>query len=275
MQTQIRVAAQHWMFKLAQYGSVSGYEEAAIEYAEVVAVMDSKTTEICRRMHGRIIPVSKMRNQLDRAIGSGDSLEGMKKAHPMISQQDWAERLSKLTSTKSLNDSGACMPPYHFNCRTRTVAYFDLSADRQCRGGFKGYSRTKGERAKDPGLTDQEIKNFSDELGRRVKENKMIVPEKLFDYHFEKHGSREMGLSREEYAKSQIETIRNAKERAVTVYQEKNETGRIVREAVQYQFWDGKRVTIVEEGFRIVQHHGMSEKRWQKIKTQELFNENR
>ncbi len=188
MQTQIRVAAQHWMFKLAQYGSVSGYEDAQIEYAEVVAVMDSKTTDICRRMHGRILPISNMRNQLDGALKAGNSLKGMKKAHPMISQQDWNDRLSKLTSTKDLVRGGACMPPYHFNCRTRTVAYFEP-------GGFTGYNRTPGTRAKDPGLTDREIKNFSDELGRRVKERKLYWEPGRLESHARDH-AREFGLER-------------------------------------------------------------------------------
>ncbi len=234
MQTKMKTAVGHWIFKLAQYGSVAGYEASGIEYAEVVAVIDSKTTDICRRMHGRIIPVGAMRAQLDSALSAGGTGEGLERTHRMFSQKDWKEKLSGLSSTADLLRAGAIMPPYHFNCRTRTVAYFEP-------GGFKGYSRARGERAKEGGLTDQEIKNFSDELGRRVKERKLYWEPGRLESHARDH-AKEFGLEKGDaqgYENKLYELLENAGTPLMNLY----------KGHVQFAFQQGRYIIVVAEGY--------------------------
>ena len=68
-------------------GHVSGYEDAGIEYAEIVAVMDDRTSPICRHLNGRIIPVSAMSAQRDQLLAASKSrsIAAAKKAQPMLS----------------------------------------------------------------------------------------------------------------------------------------------------------------------------------------------
>jgi len=262
--------AQHWTFKLAQYGSISGYEEAGIEYAEVVAVIDGTTTAICRRMHGRIIPVKDMRNQLDQALENGGSRKKMEQIQPMVSHSRWNNELAEITSTKGLIDAGICMPPYHFNCRTRTVAYFMPV-------GKPEYKKTKGDKRHNfPELTDLEAKNAFDEIQRRVNSNTLPIQQELYEKHYIKHGYDEMGLTEKEYRISQINTIKNAKEKMIWIYQNKQNNKQDNKQydeqnskqdekppRVQFVYWDGKNVTFVNEGMTINDHYGSS-KSWNK-----------
>lgn len=118
--------ADHLTMKLSEMGHVSGYEEAGIEYVEIVARLDERTSQICRALHGRIIPISVMSRQRDeivRAAASGD-MEAVKRAQPMIGGK-LESRLASVGKTSDLISAGIGMPPYHFRCRTTTVAHFE------------------------------------------------------------------------------------------------------------------------------------------------------
>jgi hypothetical protein len=88
------------------------FEKAGVEQVKVIAVMDKKTSAVCRSMHGRIIPIKSAKDQAD-AITSAESIEEKKKASRWQSQPIFG----KLPSDVAL-------PPYHFRCRTIVVAYF-------------------------------------------------------------------------------------------------------------------------------------------------------
>ena len=118
--------ADHVGTRVAEMGHVAGYEEAGIEYVEVVAVLDDKTSAICRHMHGRVLETKTLSNQRDLlldAAKSGD-FNAAKSAQPMLSGNKAKEILS-LDKTSDITGKGIALPPYHFRCRTTTVAYFE------------------------------------------------------------------------------------------------------------------------------------------------------
>jgi hypothetical protein len=92
------------------------YEKAGVTEVKVVAVIDSRTSLICRSMHGRIIPLAAATSQAD-AITAAKSIEEKKKASRWQSQPIFG------TLPKDV-----ALPPYHFRCRTIVVAYFPQSA---------------------------------------------------------------------------------------------------------------------------------------------------
>lgn len=118
--------ADHLTMKLSEMGHVSGYEEAGIEYVEIVARLDNRTTEICRSLHGRVIPLSVMTDQRDAMVEAAQSgnMDAIKRAQPMIGGK-LEKRLASIGKTSDLIDEGIGMPPYHFRCRTTTVAHFE------------------------------------------------------------------------------------------------------------------------------------------------------
>jgi hypothetical protein len=107
--------ADHTTSKVREMGRVRAYEEGEIEYVKVSAILDARTSRICRDMNGRIIAVKRLRAQVD------DILNATTKAELMAAQR-WIPSFSG--KTKDLPD-GVAGPPYHYRCRTTTVAYFE------------------------------------------------------------------------------------------------------------------------------------------------------
>lgn len=112
--------ADHTATKTREMGRVTGYDRAGVEYVQVRAHLDDKTTEICRHMHGRVIAVSKMRTQRD------DYLEAASKRNEPAMKETWAMHGAdadfSATPTSKLG-RGTASPPYHFRCRTITVMF--------------------------------------------------------------------------------------------------------------------------------------------------------
>ncbi len=116
--------SDHTVTRIAEMGHVAGYERAGIEYVEIVAVLDSRTSPICRHLHGRMIPVSSLsaqRESILRAARRPDT-DATKRAHPMLRSDSTVLLESK---TSKIIEQGIGMPPYHFRCRSTTVAHFE------------------------------------------------------------------------------------------------------------------------------------------------------
>lgn len=104
--------------KTRELARVGGYEQAGVRYVEVRAHMDHRTTPICRSLHGRLIPIGHIQTQRDKylaAIEQG-SMERAKQVWPMM------EAGMEIGGGKVLPGTIG-LPPYHFRCRTVTVAY--------------------------------------------------------------------------------------------------------------------------------------------------------
>ena len=104
-------------------GHVSGYETAGVQYVKIVAVLDSKTTPICRAMNGKVFKVADFRKQYDKIIRAAEKhdLKAYKAAQPMIS----GKAMKGEISDEDIKRLGIKLPPYHFRCRTTHVAYFE------------------------------------------------------------------------------------------------------------------------------------------------------
>lgn len=113
--------ADHTATKTREMGRVAGYDRAGVEYVQVRAHLDDKTTQICRHMHGRVIAVSRLREQRDTY------LEAVSTRNEPAARAAWVMHngdvdLGDVPTSKL--DKGTAGPPYHFRCRTITVAFF-------------------------------------------------------------------------------------------------------------------------------------------------------
>lgn len=128
--------ADHTATKTREMGRVSGYERAGIARVQVRAHLDDKTTPICRQMHGRIITVRKMRQQRDAY------LHAVSLRNEPAARAAWRMHSPKTDFANKPSNSlgrGTANPPYHFRCRTITVAYFgdgDGDLDRWQRAAY-------------------------------------------------------------------------------------------------------------------------------------------
>ncbi|MDR0468009.1 MAG: hypothetical protein LBG67_04075 [Campylobacteraceae bacterium] len=79
------------------------------KYLQVVAKMDDRTTNICRSMHLRLIPIEHIKKQYDNIVNA-KSVEEIKAATNMGLSQ-------KGLFTPDI-PANIGIPPYHFGCRT-------------------------------------------------------------------------------------------------------------------------------------------------------------
>jgi len=110
--------ANHVVTRGREFGSVSGYDAGGIKKYQILAHIDQRTSDICRQMNGRIIEVAK-------AVELRDSLMAAEKPEDVKDIAPWVKSKSvKGKKTKDL-PVGLSLPPYHFKCRTTTIAVDD------------------------------------------------------------------------------------------------------------------------------------------------------
>jgi len=113
--------AEHTTNRVRELGKITGYEKAGIESYEIVAVVDDRTSDICLEMNGKIFDVASGVNFRDTILGLSD---------PADIKNVAAWRTPDEIKGLSVADlpPGMEVPPYHFKCRTITVAYFAAAA---------------------------------------------------------------------------------------------------------------------------------------------------
>lgn len=78
-------------------------------YLRVRAKMDAHTTNICRSMHGRLIPIAHIKRQVEGILSATTVSEA-------VSWSDTSREKEGLFAKKLPANIG--LPPYHFGCRT-------------------------------------------------------------------------------------------------------------------------------------------------------------
>ncbi|MBE3609496.1 hypothetical protein [Campylobacter californiensis] len=96
-----------------------------VEYYKILAIMDASTTEICRSMHGRIIPAKHLEKQADKILNAKNLAD--KKAAAVWQSKAYLGKSDKM-------DSDFGLPPYHFRCRTEAIPVW---VDEEEIGGVK------------------------------------------------------------------------------------------------------------------------------------------
>jgi len=117
-----RGLAANGMNRSRNFGQLASYEELAVQYLEIVAIIDERTSPVCILLNGKIIPLSAATSQRNRLMAA-ESPEDVKTIAPWVS----AASLKGMDSNQIVNQ-GVAMPPYHFNCRTTVVEHFETRA---------------------------------------------------------------------------------------------------------------------------------------------------
>ncbi len=116
-----RSVANSLATRTREIGRVSGYEKSGIRQVKIKALLDDRTTTVCRHLHGRVLTVESLRSQAEtwmEASSRGNRVAAFAAWPFHGDDQDLSQ-----TPTRDLQGIG--MPPYHHgNCRTITVAYF-------------------------------------------------------------------------------------------------------------------------------------------------------
>jgi len=87
------------------YSSLISMSQARIERYEVVAVLDNRTSEVCRNMNGRTFTVQQGMDTFT-ALANANSPEEFKNISPWMT-------VDQIRNTPDLADAGLALPPYH------------------------------------------------------------------------------------------------------------------------------------------------------------------
>lgn len=141
--TYWELLADHTLTKIQNMGHVSGYETAGVQYVKIVAVLDSKTTPVCRAMNNKVFKVADFRKQYDKIIHAAEKhdLKAYKAAQPMVN----GKAMKGEISDEDIKRLGIKLPPYHFRCRTTHVAYFEGERELKQPGKDDTKSRARNE----------------------------------------------------------------------------------------------------------------------------------
>jgi len=124
------------------WGSMYSLQEAGFEEYQIQAVMDERTSDICREMDGKVFKVALAMNTIQKALDSAPAeIEQLapfpkwdaKRKDFYIAPKGKPLYLSG-KSDKWLQGNGLSLPPYHPNCRTTyivtTVQYQEVETGR-------------------------------------------------------------------------------------------------------------------------------------------------
>lgn len=104
--------SDHIALQARNVATVTQGAKYGVKYYKILAIMDARTTQICRSMHGRIIPAAHLEAQAEKILNA-NSLAS-KKAAAAWKSEAYLGKSDKM-------DSNFGLPPYHFRCRTEAV----------------------------------------------------------------------------------------------------------------------------------------------------------
>lgn len=93
------------------FGLVTKAAELGYNYLRIKAVLDERTSKLCRHLNGKIVPVQECLEQA-MAIATAKP-EDAKELSPWLDVDD--------VKGKDLSSLGVLLPPYHANCRSVVV----------------------------------------------------------------------------------------------------------------------------------------------------------
>lgn len=125
---QVKTIAQTAVQRVRNWAHIGSLDQAEIELARVVAVLDERTTEICRGLNGKLIRVGVAQATIERLnkLMPGDFTKELYDSEigkaiskePAKTIEAFLEEDGK-TISDTIIKTGRGFPPYHPNCRTR------------------------------------------------------------------------------------------------------------------------------------------------------------
>lgn len=202
--------ANHVTTRAREFGRIDAYQRAGIEYYRVVAILDHRTSGICRYMHNRIIPVSDGIAMRD-ALMDAKNPEDVKQITPFLKEKDVQGATTGSLKRKS---KGYAAPPYHFDCRSRTVSY-RKPATTIADSGSNASEESEAHKLTN-GLSDDEMALWFDQIKKRG--GSMYFNRKDLKSDFLKHGPAFNADSEKQYRNFARTAIKTADRVSISDY---------------------------------------------------------
>lgn len=226
--------ANHCVTRSREFGRVAAYERAGVEEIVVDAVLDHRTSTICRHMNGRIIQVSdavELRNKMLNAKTPEEVIE----IAPFMRPGDVSGTPTADLKSKS---AGFALPPYHYSCRSRTVVYTEPKPENTVVDTRQGNALKDGHSDL---LTDYTHEEYSNVIEMMRSRSQLPYRRKDFDHDFKKHAPDFGITSEKEYRLAANANMKGAQRITSHIYDGEK----------QYRFFGKNGITLVGSDFQI------------------------
>lgn len=109
------VAAANLVGRARSFSSLASYAEGGVEKHEWISLIDSRSTNLCTQLNGRLFSVTAALGAFEK-LEDSKSLEAVKQVSPLLDGNASAEEFIA---------AGGHSPPAHHACRSTTAPYFD------------------------------------------------------------------------------------------------------------------------------------------------------
>lgn len=116
----IDIGANLTTSRMVTYGGLTELQDKGYRTFQLQAVLDSKTSKLCRRLHGRVFKVDVALSALIPILHTTDP-DDLKSMAPFPKQNKDSLAQIERMSNKELQDIGIFIPPFHPSCRTIVV----------------------------------------------------------------------------------------------------------------------------------------------------------
>ncbi|EKR98576.1 phage protein F-like protein [Leptospira mayottensis 200901122] len=103
------------------FSRIQRMQALGITEVEIVAIMDAKTSPICRELNGRKFQVSEMNDFVEEFISTPTDENFWNKYRPPTAKE--IRDFPSLKSSEVLKKLNVKAPPFHFKCRTTIVMF--------------------------------------------------------------------------------------------------------------------------------------------------------
>lgn len=110
--------SNHIVTRSFNFGLLSGWTDAEIDRYIISAVIDDRTTDICRFMDGKVFSVARGMEFATDMINTTDP-EAVKELAPWLEPSDLPDGIG---DDGDALPEGMAMPPYHWLCRTTAIS---------------------------------------------------------------------------------------------------------------------------------------------------------
>jgi len=120
--------AEHTSLRVREFARLTNYQKCGATHYQIVAVIDSRTSDICRALDGKIYPLAPalktMNEMLDISENSDieDAKERLKELAPFANAKMVEYDVEK--NPIKINGEHVPFPPFHWRCRSRTIMIF-------------------------------------------------------------------------------------------------------------------------------------------------------
>jgi SPP1 gp7 family putative phage head morphogenesis protein len=121
--------AEHTSLRVREFARLTNYQKCGVKYYQIVAVMDERTSDICRALNGKIFKVADAIETMEEMFNVSE-ITDVEEAKARLNQLAPFVKDSQIVYDSDevpigIDGNHTIFPPFHWRCRTRTIMLTD------------------------------------------------------------------------------------------------------------------------------------------------------